>query len=347
MDALDALRGLAAIWVLGRHVWMFAGKPEGLWGEVWRAGDLGVPLFFVLSGLLLWQPWAAAARGEAPAPRLWAYAMRRAGRVLPGYWLALAGAVIILAGTGHPQQMPGVQWLPAYLLFAHNYIPAVSGSVDPPMWTLLIEVSFYALVPLVGMLAVQHFRTGRRQMLLLGALAAMGLAYSAAYVAWGWPAEAGRALPMFLAVFAVGMGCAALVKQLRGRAAVRAAAMVCGCAAVAVYAMTFRGVADVPVMRVLGDLPAAAGFSLLVAGCAAGGARWLAVRPLRWLGDVSYAVYLWHFPVIYLLTTRGWWPQDFTVALVLTAAVTVPASALSWHLVERPVLRRVQRMTAR
>jgi peptidoglycan/LPS O-acetylase OafA/YrhL len=318
-----------------------------VWGELWRAGDLGVPLFFVLSGFLLWGPWAAAARGKARVPRLGVYAARRAARVLPGYWLALAGAVLILAGTGHPQQMPGVQWLPVYMLFLQNYVPAVSGSVDPPMWTLLIEVTFYLLIPALGWLAVRGARSQARQAMLLGAVAAAGLAYCSAFVRFGWSDEAGRALPMFLALFAVGMGCGVIVGLLRGRPVARTAAMTAGCVMVAVYAAVFRDLADVTVMRIVGDLPAAAGFALVVAGCAAGGARWLAWRPFRWLGDISYAVYLWHFPVIYLLTTRDWWPDYFTVALVVTVAVTVPVSALSWYLVERPVLRRVQRATGR
>src|SRR4051794_25264744 len=95
LDALDGLRGLAALGVLVLHVWMFSygdlhRPPKGFLDLVFGELRLGVQLFFVLSGFLIFRPFVAAALdGARRAPRLSRYAIRRAARILPGYWLAL------------------------------------------------------------------------------------------------------------------------------------------------------------------------------------------------------------------------------------------------------------------
>ena len=109
---LDGLRGLAALSVLGYHAWLYTtprvstGARDSTWEYVVGEMRLGLVLFFVLSGFLLYGPWIAAALGERPRPALWGYLRRRAARVLPAYYLALVGSIVLLWGASGT---PGVR----------------------------------------------------------------------------------------------------------------------------------------------------------------------------------------------------------------------------------------------
>jgi peptidoglycan/LPS O-acetylase OafA/YrhL len=180
--ALDGLHGLAALGVLTLHVWMFTvqgahGRDELvslLTGEL----RLGVVLFFVLSGHLLAGPWVAGALEQRPTPRLGRFAVKRAARIVPGYWVAMLGSFCLLAGTGHAYEVSAGQ-LPLFAAFGQNYVGAVAGRLDPPMWSLVVEVSFYAVLPLAGWLLVRCARRGRMVVACAG-LAGLGRAWSAA-----------------------------------------------------------------------------------------------------------------------------------------------------------------------
>src|SRR4051794_32608663 len=124
LDALDGLRGLAAFGVLVLHVWMFwhgdLHRPDKGFAD-FAIGELrlGVALFFVLSGFLLFRPFVRAALDGAPRPGLGRYVVRRAARILPLYWAALAGSFLMLRHFDHPTQVdPGE--LPLFLFFAQN-----------------------------------------------------------------------------------------------------------------------------------------------------------------------------------------------------------------------------------
>ena len=92
--------------------------------------------------------------------------------------------------------------------------------------------------------------------------------------------------------------------------------------------------------RVVRDLPAALGFSAIVLVCAGRGRGWLAARPFRVLGNLSFPIYLWHMPLMLALRGVGLFPEQRPVAaLAAVLAVTLPVAWLSWNLVERPLLR--------
>jgi peptidoglycan/LPS O-acetylase OafA/YrhL len=77
-----------------------------------------------------------------------------------------------------------------------------------------------------------------------------------------------------------------------------------------------------------------------------GRTRLLALGPARWLGVISYGLYLVHFPVIVGLRLTGHWPATFVAQLALVSAVTVPIAIALWFGVERPAIRWAQRRTA-
>ena len=149
-DALDGLRALAAVAVIVTHVggltgYVLTGTPAS-W--VVSRGNIGVPIFFVLSGLLLYRPWAAAALAGQPPGRLRSYLGRRALRILPAYWVVVLVALPVLSPGPARHAWPWVQ----YLFLVQNYDPhpwwAGTGAAGLAQdWSLVVEVSFYLVLP--------------------------------------------------------------------------------------------------------------------------------------------------------------------------------------------------------
>ncbi len=160
--ALDGLRVLAAFAVLVTHVggptgFEFTGSPAS-W--VVSRGDVGVPIFFALSGLLLYRPWARAVllagAGPPAAPTFW----RRALRILPAYWLVVIIALLTLSPSHTRAASAWVQYL--LLLQNYNLHPWWDGTGAnglAQMWSLVVEVSFYLILPLLA--AVLSWLAGR------------------------------------------------------------------------------------------------------------------------------------------------------------------------------------------
>ena len=349
MPGLDGLRGLAALAVVVLHVWMYtdanrAGRPD-LVDAV--AGELrvAVGLFFVLSGFLLARPWIAAARGERPMPDLRRFAVHRIARIGPAYWVALAGAFLLFRGTGHGREA-GAAALPVFALFLENMTSATRGTLDPPMWSLGIEVAFYALLPLVGWGMVAAAARSRRAvggpLLVCGGLLAVNVAWMTAGTLGGWPPETMWTLPTYLGLFACGIATAVLVHGRRPGRALSVVLLAGGWALVAWngwWHSDGTGLSG----HVLADLPAAAGFAAVIAVVATRPPGLLASVPMRTLGGLSYGVYLWHMPVLEALRLHGAFPKRAAEALPAVLGPTLVLAALSWWLVERPVLRRVAR----
>ncbi len=164
-DALDGLRAVAAVAVLVTHVggltgYVLIGTPAS-W--VVSRGNIGVPIFFVLSGLLLYRPWAAAALAGPPAVRVTTYLRRRALRILPAYWAVVLIALPVLSPGPARHAWPWIQ----YLLLIQNYDthPWWLGTGAPGLaqaWSLVVEVSFYLALPLLAAALTWFACRGRR-----------------------------------------------------------------------------------------------------------------------------------------------------------------------------------------
>jgi peptidoglycan/LPS O-acetylase OafA/YrhL len=352
--ALDGLRGLAAFGVLVLHVWMFnygdLGKPpKGVLDLAAGELRLGVQLFFVLSGFLVYRPFAAAALDGGRTPGLGRYALRRAARILPAYWAALAGSFLLLRHLDHPMQIEAGQ-LPVFLLFAQNHFDQTIKHLDPPMWTLAIEVSFYAVLPLIGLLA-GRVGAGRRQQLALAiTVVAAGALCTVLAVESRWPVTLSTSLLPHLVEFGAGMTVA--VALHRRSLARRDAAGTLALGIVLVVANSIwhaKGLGSQHARSVVGDAPGVAGLALVLAAIVA--SPWRAAAPLsrgpaRWLGSISYGLYLIHFPVIVALRGTEHWPETFGRQLLAVTIITVPAATLCWLAVERPAIRWSRRVTA-
>jgi peptidoglycan/LPS O-acetylase OafA/YrhL len=353
LDALDGVRGLAAFGVLVLHVWMFsygdAGKPpKGLADLAIGELRLGVQLFFVLSGFLLYRPFVGAALDGRDGPRLGRYALRRAARILPAYWAALLGSFLLMRHLGHPMQVDPAQ-LPIFLLFAQNQFDETIKHLDPPMWTLAIEASFYAALPLTGALALRLGPRRGRQLALCLVLVVAGVVCTVLSTTRSWPVTLSTSLLLHLTEFGAGMAVATVVHGRRALGAWPAAGLALAGAALVIGNSAWHALMIGPqaVRSMVGDAPGVAGLALilLVLVAAPWRASLLARGPARWLGTVSFGVYLAHFPVIVALRGTGHWPETLTRQLLTVSALTLLAATLCWFLVERPAIRWARRVT--
>ena len=331
LHALDGLRGLAALAVVVLHVWMYtdANVPaRGRTDLLDRAiGELriAVVLFFVLSGFLLAQPWVA---GRPPA--LGRYALRRFARIAPAYWAAVIGSLLLLHGTGHGRDIP-LHDVPKFLLFVANLFPETRNQLDPPMWSLHIEVSFYVVLPLIGLALLR----ARRPLLVCLALIAASLVWTTAGVSDAWPPEATWTLPSYLGAFAAGIAAAVLSHQHKGGLS----PFIFGAGAGLVLAnAVWHSGGTGALGHAVGDLPASLGFAAIVWALAARPGRVLSSPPLRALGTLSFGIYLWHMPVLYGLQLQERFPERFLPAVAWVLALTFALAIASWYLIERPAI---------
>ena len=94
-------------------------------------------------------------------------------------------------------------------------------------------------------------------------------------------------------------------------------------------------------LAVLADIPAGLGFALVVAAAVAGGGlatRWMSVRPLAWVGLVSYGVYMWHVPLLLFARRIDVAPHAFVPRFLMLLGPVLLVAAASWYLVERPLI---------
>lgn len=362
LDALDGLRGLAAVGIVVLHAWMFhqgdLGSPDrSTLDTVISQLRLGMPMFFVLSGFLIFRPFVAAAIEARERPDLRRYAIRRTARIVPAYWVAIVIPAVVLALLDHGEARP-VEQLPIYLLFAQNYVDVTAQGLNPPTWTIAVEASFYVAAPILAIglawITARTARPERRRMVL--AVACLVLLAVGAYVLGQCALNGPNHSPLKdslvgrLNSFAAGMLAAVLVHGRRVRPGI-AYALVGGGLALLLAEATVRGYSLLsPTLRdVIVDTPASVGVAMMIAGFALAripGEAILARGPLQWYGKLSYGLYLWHFPVIYVLRSLDRWPESLAGSV---AAVMIPSTLLamlSWSLLEKPAMAWAQRRTA-
>ncbi len=140
---VDSLRAIAALGVIVTHTATFGAVSTSTWpGAVAHNLDIGVAIFFVISGFLLYRPFCAADLLGAPRPTGGAYARRRLLRIVPAYWLALT---VLALYTNLPGVFSSDWW--RYYGFLQVYDPRTLYGGISAAWTLCIEVTFYAALP--------------------------------------------------------------------------------------------------------------------------------------------------------------------------------------------------------
>lgn len=352
LPGVEGARGVAALSVLAYHVWLRGGSGLGAGGTALSYGWLGVPLFFVLSGLLLYRPFARAIVAGSSLPSFRRYGRARFLRIFPAYWLVLLCCVPFLdprfAHSASSWLTRGVEQLFLVQTWFSNDWDGLA-----PAWTLAIEITFYAVLPLIvlaswALARRMPTRNGRAltQMLALAPLIPAAFAYQHVALHRGWPV----ALPEYIDEFAIGMLLAVALELPATRQGLRRAWLL-GPTAILAFCLAFvfkhTGPDTNGYTGMMFTLLVTVGFALLLArvllaeGHAPLVGRLLSSGPLTWLGMVSYGIYLWHWPVITIVGGNAWrhdsWPL-FAGRLALVLAVTLGLAALSWYGLERRAL---------
>jgi peptidoglycan/LPS O-acetylase OafA/YrhL len=359
VDCLDGLRGLAAAWVVVGHAMKLTG-----WGfQPFLTANLAVDLFIALSGFLMafhYERRRAAEPWEAPST-WWTFWTRRFFRIAPLYYLALAAALLLgpwigemrdalaavvpHSGTeaGRYADRSVVNAL-AHVSFLFGLVPQYAYRTPLPDWSIGLEMQFYAAFPFLML----FWRSGRTRAMVLGALGITAACLASTRIAWVTSFSMASFLPLKLPMFLAGMLAAECLGARGGRLAALAA--LAATAVVCALAPTFRGngplflIGRVTFVALLVVLPAASMYRAdnPLRAPAVALNRFLATRPLRWLGDVSYGAYLLHLlvliPVAAMLTLRYGdalpAPARFAAALAVTAAIVYPLSWALYRLVE-------------
>jgi peptidoglycan/LPS O-acetylase OafA/YrhL len=370
----DGARAFAVISVMVCHVWLFTGGFGGFTGSLPNRLlvrlDGAIAIFFFLSGFLLYRPMIAHRGGGPASPAVGAYAWRRFLRVYPVYWVALTALAIFPGLVGVFTH----QWYTFYSLgFYLDYADATRACGGDPgfhcglpqSWTLTVEMTFYIMLPFFAMLTARIARGRslgswmRAELLLIAALSAASLL-------------AGALSPVlreetwfrfsFLSHFLwLGLGLAAAVisvgyhnrrQELPGL--LRLAADNPGaCWALALAIWLVQVFTIVPAPFTVAPFGAGGYIALHLVQAAVAvlvlipvffgnpnfglPARFLGHPLMLWLGILSYGLYLWSVTVTVDLGIGGA-EAGFGTVLALTFLIALPLAALTYYLIERPLM---------
>ena len=340
--AVESLRALAALAVLEGHVFgVSRGYGSGAYAtyldRLLLGGGFGVYLFFALTGYLLYRPFARRDLASGSSVRLGRYAANRALRILPLYYFVL---VVYILAIDHGASV--TTWWRSLLLL-ENFFPATLAHVDGVMWSLVVEVQFYILLPFLAFAIMKVAASSWQR----ACWCLVGLGVVAELVRWitvssvTAPSERWTySLPSTFVFFVPGMLLAVLQTAWRDEGP-----------------QALRGWAGRSSTWLLASLPFWAivvwhynlDFLLVPATFFTVGAVALPLRrglvgnvlewrPLALLGVASYSLYLWHFPIVNQIAQRA--PSlDYAELLVICVPLSCVVALVSYRLIEAPFLR--------
>jgi peptidoglycan/LPS O-acetylase OafA/YrhL len=363
---LDGLRAIGALAVFFVHFQQFTGLSGSFLFidfERWMMnGNTGVALFFVLSGFLLSIPFWHSFKSNQ-FPNIKHYFINRATRIIPLYYICLVGLLAIKGFQGSDVSFNNII---SHLVFLHNLKDNQVMSLNPPFWTLAVEFQFYLLLPLLFVLL---FKLGLRKAQILCFLLIPVIYLSYRYFMgqmvihndWPisipliWPfgvsvkSAAGQSLTYSLFAhlphFLIGMFLASLYKQKTSKWA----EVVFWLSVGLVFAILATELDDLlqldfgrynfPFVAVL------LGLIVFTAPQAKWARRFLEFTTLKWLGVISYGIYIFHYP-IQKATLKAFEAININISqqvplyLFITLLVTLLVSHITNKLVERPVMKR-------
>ena len=344
--SLTGVRALAAILVVATHAAYTTGRyTRGYSGLVFSRMEIGVPIFFVLSGFLLFGPWVRAVVSGSTAPSLWRYARNRVLRIMPAYVVTVLAAFLIYhfrdAGPNPGHSWNGLLRNPTLTqIYTDAYMFSHLHQGLTQMWSLAVEVAFYAALPLLAylLLVVLCRRRWRPGLLLagLGGLALISAAWMVLVHTVDFLPDGARLwLPGYLAWFIGGM-----VLTVLAAMGVRCYWFIAVPLAVLCFFIASTPIAGEATTSPTGLAQALVkiGFyaviaTLVVAPLALGDSgvysRLLSSRPMVWLGEISYEIFLVHLIVMEIAMVEvlrwrvytGSMPALFVVTMVLTIPV--------------------------
>ena len=362
---LDGLRGVAVLMVVAFHcfgetvLYKLPWQPGGLFPtlhppdhvHVPRAilvlypltwGWAGVAVFFVLSGFVIHHAHLRAGGRFRPA----AFAARRLLRIYPPYAVALLAFTACWAASAPVDGRALLVNVAAHAALVHNWFPGTYATINPSMWSMGVEVQFYALYPLL--LWTRRVTSVAGPLVLTTLLSAGWWAVLAARTDWRglddvpvypWlntlPLWSSWTLGMFLADrFAVGRR---VFARPRAWGSVMAAAGAAATCCKPTWPLAF-------------PLFAVAAAVVIERSLHPSGWDWLGRRWIVRVGLVSYSLYLWHQPLLIpLRSAMGLYGKrpvlEFAALLAVGGTVSVAVATLSYAVIERPSQRLARRLT--
>jgi peptidoglycan/LPS O-acetylase OafA/YrhL len=371
--------------VVVHHAVSFAGPDRaGPLYKLGAVGDMGVGLFFVLSGFLIYRPFAVANLDGVKPQRAISFLWRRVLRIVPAYWLVLT--VFWVAGS-YDLGPPSQAW--RFYAFLQIYDAATALGGITIAWSLNTEMSFYLLVPLWAVLVRRVLGQGRTTLSLeTGCLVALGIGGYVARILYTQTGGLTRSLsflwlPTNLDLFAAGMLMAVVHAWMSGpgrdspwaeriRRVLGGTPIAWAAAFVVLYVLYAWKIGPAPFetgyqgfawqrRQLTITLLAAFLIAPMVFGRVRDGEktrepvrRFWELRPIHWVGIVSYGLYLWHFPFMQRVPDHfepssgirwdGWAgtpPNDTSLVLLLAAGfgLGLLGAAASYYGLEKPLAR--------
>ncbi|HEX8995281.1 MAG TPA: acyltransferase [Ktedonobacterales bacterium] len=356
---VDGLRALAALYVLASHcvteVWPYNVVPGGAASALSTPlsyGHYAVSVFIVLSGFSLMLP--VARNGNRLPHGAWGFYWRRARRILPPYYFAMALSLLLIwAWIGQPT---GTHWdvsLPVtgqsiveHVLLVQDFSRLNHATINHAFWSIALECQIYLFFPLL----ILAWRRYSPTFVTLGVMSlsfALLLLLDMTWVGQLPGYSSYTVAPQYLGLFAMGMWAASaytaqppLWRRLRAWYVGEAVALICG-------ALLAININTAPIYT-LDFLTGAGTVGLLIAASRPGRLNpvraALGWRPLVWMGGFAYSIYLIHAPLVQLLWQYGLHPlrlgdlATYLALVVVGLPLIVMASWLFWYVCERPFL---------
>lgn len=339
---IDGLRAVAVLLVLAYHVGIYR----------LRGGFVGVDVFFVISGFLIGSIiWSDL---DASRFSLLAFYERRVRRIFPALVVVLIGTSVLAYEFLLPSELVayGKSLLAATFSCSNIYFFHQSGYFDAPAsmkpllhtWSLGVEEQFYLFLPIF--LIVVRKVQAQRQRIVVALVAAASFAASA-YGAFRYPDAAfylafTRAWELLLGTL-LAMDVVPGISSALGRNLASLSGLLM------ILASGFAYNAGTPFPGAAALLPCV-GAALVIAAGRSGTSffgRVLSLRPIVFIGMISYSLYLWHWPLIVFqqmngMLVKGLSPDSTKLVLIL---VSVVIAALSWRFVEQPFRGRRSRLS--
>ncbi|AKK07094.1 putative acyltransferase [Corynebacterium mustelae] len=346
--SLEGLRGVAALGVLLTHVWFQTGMdPKTHIGAIVSRFDFFVAVFFSLSAFLLWRGM------DFRTDMVRMYYWRRFWRIYPAYFVCVAVCVAFVPETFGASAATVIQTFTfTQLYFPHSFLGGLTH-----LWSLCVEVAFYVVLPVVGLVLLKASRRVRLMVIFGVALVSLGWAYLP--VVQDSPSDTRANMQIFLPGFFLWFAVGLVIAELEGMlfddpTRLRILRLVCRWRfmwwSLALAAMWLAGQQSFGPVGLVH--PSAVEFMLRV--IAGGVCAWCIVAPyvfgpasfvlesspMQFLGKISYSVFLWHVPVLtVVLPLAGVRPftGNFVLVCGLTVVVSIVVGFCSYVFVEAPL----------
>ncbi len=348
--SLTGIRAVAALLVVATHAAYTTGKyTHGYFGLLCARMEIGVPIFFVLSGFLLFRPWVTSVlRGTAP-PSISSYARHRLRRIMPAYAVTVVAAYVVYHyRTVRPN--PGhtlvalLRNLTLTQIYSDHYLTSYVHQGLTQMWSLAVEVAFYLVLPalaylLLALLCQRRWQPGRLLAGLTGLAAITPAWFTLIYTATWLPHAAPLWLPSYLIWFLAGM--ALTVLQAMNYRCYALAALPLAAVSYLIVATPLGGAPTTSPPGLTAALVKSTFYAfiaaLAVAPLALGNRGWyarlLTSKPMVWLGEISYEIFLIHLVTMEIVMVDVVRYRIYTGSMlnlfVATLVVTIP---LAWLL---------------